>query len=126
MIRRPPRSTRTDTLFPYTTLFRSRGEQHIDAPESCIYFARKPVAGKISPRNILVRHLRSSFHRRAQACAITLGVIPESLFMSDGHFSHHSECFHAHPTEPGQAALPTHQPGAAAYLHPLAHSPTNN
>src|SRR3546814_2846922 len=27
MIRRPPRSTRTDTLFPYTTLFRSRGGQ---------------------------------------------------------------------------------------------------
>src|SRR3546814_19678155 len=26
MIRRPPRSTRTDTLFPYTTLFRSHGE----------------------------------------------------------------------------------------------------
>src|SRR3546814_13139310 len=26
MIRRPPRSTRTDTLFPYTTLFRSRFE----------------------------------------------------------------------------------------------------
>src|SRR3546814_10982431 len=27
MIRRPPRSTRTDTLFPYTTLFRSRLER---------------------------------------------------------------------------------------------------
>src|SRR3546814_5871339 len=26
MLRRPPRSTRTDTLFPYTTLFRSRFE----------------------------------------------------------------------------------------------------
>src|SRR3546814_11570970 len=26
IIRRPPRSTRTDTLFPYTTLFRSQGE----------------------------------------------------------------------------------------------------
>src|SRR3546814_12764575 len=26
MIRRPPRSTRTDTLFPYTTLFRTRPE----------------------------------------------------------------------------------------------------
>src|SRR3546814_6175976 len=26
MLRRPPRSTRTDTLFPYTTLFRSIGE----------------------------------------------------------------------------------------------------
>src|SRR3546814_9090414 len=30
MIRRPPRSTRTDTLFPYTTLFRSIfGEQNV-------------------------------------------------------------------------------------------------
>src|SRR3546814_1433106 len=28
MIRRPPRSTRTDTLFPYTTLFRSPPRQH--------------------------------------------------------------------------------------------------
>src|SRR3546814_8395756 len=30
MIRRPPRSTRTDTLFPYTTLFRSPGAK--DSP----------------------------------------------------------------------------------------------
>src|SRR3546814_12305874 len=28
MIRRPPRSTRTDTLFPYTTLFRSDGARY--------------------------------------------------------------------------------------------------
>src|SRR3546814_3037814 len=33
MIRRPPISTRTDTLFPYTTLFRSLGkEKHANAP----------------------------------------------------------------------------------------------
>src|SRR3546814_662346 len=31
MIRRPPRSTRTDTLFPYTTLFRSLGEARVEA-----------------------------------------------------------------------------------------------
>src|SRR3546814_1302146 len=30
MIRRPPRSTRTDTLFPYTTLFRSTYERAIE------------------------------------------------------------------------------------------------
>src|SRR3546814_15914408 len=30
MIRRPPRSTRTDTLFPYTTLFRSAVQQRAD------------------------------------------------------------------------------------------------
>src|SRR3546814_5328013 len=31
MIRRPPRSTRSDTLFPYTTLVRSTGEIYIEA-----------------------------------------------------------------------------------------------
>src|SRR3546814_11978313 len=32
MIRRPPRSTRTDTLFPYTTLFRSNRQGHHAGP----------------------------------------------------------------------------------------------
>src|SRR3546814_20957515 len=32
MIRRPPRSTRTDTLFPYTTLFRSRSHKPLHSP----------------------------------------------------------------------------------------------
>src|SRR3546814_18372632 len=33
MIRRPPRSTRTDTLFPYTTLFRSISEKQEEVRE---------------------------------------------------------------------------------------------
>src|SRR3546814_7234258 len=33
MIRRPPRSTRTDTLFPYTTLFRSHRQRRLTVPE---------------------------------------------------------------------------------------------
>src|SRR3546814_14685929 len=33
MIRRPPRSTRTDTLLPYTTLFRSLGNYRLAAVE---------------------------------------------------------------------------------------------
>src|SRR3546814_7141637 len=36
MIRRPPRSTRTDTLFPYTTLFRSVGEEHAGGLEQAM------------------------------------------------------------------------------------------
>src|SRR3546814_6334536 len=41
MIRRPPRSTRTDTLFPYTTLFRSpqqqqHGVEDGDRPQLCV------------------------------------------------------------------------------------------
>src|SRR3546814_10384615 len=39
MIRRPPRSTRTDTLFPYTTLFRSA------------VAARRPVERRRARRN---------------------------------------------------------------------------
>src|SRR3546814_4597493 len=35
MIRRPPRSTRTDTLFPYTTLFRSNVSVRVNA---VVYF----------------------------------------------------------------------------------------
>src|SRR3546814_6356961 len=42
MIRRPPRSTRTDTLFPYTTLFRSAvGYASTASIETCL---RRPFA----------------------------------------------------------------------------------
>src|SRR3546814_11251645 len=41
MIRRPPRSTRTDTLFPYTTLFRSGvGEHQQDADDEADKLSR--------------------------------------------------------------------------------------
>src|SRR3546814_11867251 len=39
MIRRPPRSTRTDTLFPYTTLFRSDERRERGARLGCPPFA---------------------------------------------------------------------------------------
>src|SRR3546814_5943443 len=38
MIRRPPRSTRTDTLFPYTTLFRSRRRRPTEARSAVLPF----------------------------------------------------------------------------------------
>src|SRR3546814_17274249 len=46
MIRRPPRSTRTDTLFPYTTLFRSLSRLlggHSDRHRACA--VARPVRG---------------------------------------------------------------------------------
>src|SRR3546814_10630092 len=42
MIRRPPRSTRTDTLFPYTTLFRSQPVGAARDEQEVIAFGRKP------------------------------------------------------------------------------------
>src|SRR3546814_3645106 len=43
MIRRPPRSTRTDTLFPYTTLFRSRAEYAFTLANSGTIAAAQPT-----------------------------------------------------------------------------------
>src|SRR3546814_6738829 len=49
MIRRPPRSTRTDTLFPYTTLFRSNqwpGDRHLhraEANDAITLFLHEPA-----------------------------------------------------------------------------------
>src|SRR3546814_2562413 len=51
MIRRPPRSTRTDTLFPYTTLFRS-GE--VDAVEQAVLQCPLAAAEQRMGRRILV------------------------------------------------------------------------
>src|SRR3546814_10220218 len=71
MIRRPPRSTRTDTLFPYTTLFRSaqrvaakRGEtvavpdavREEGLPEDVLDALRAPagLVGKLRPQALVV------------------------------------------------------------------------
>src|SRR3546814_8214502 len=51
MIRRPPRSTRTDTLFPYTTLFRSQHAALRRRPESPRPAARCAIAQVRSRRN---------------------------------------------------------------------------
>src|SRR3546814_2318421 len=50
MIRRPPRSTRTDTLFPYTTLFRSPLRPRPSAPRRWRGGRRCPAAPRRSPR----------------------------------------------------------------------------
>src|SRR3546814_20594969 len=42
MIRRPPRSTRTDTLFPYTTLFRSPALDALGLPYTTLSYANGP------------------------------------------------------------------------------------
>src|SRR3546814_2482345 len=90
MIRRPPRSTRTDTLFPYTTLFRSRDRYECARDAECARTARRrnarPVGdrdgqgvrtgdppprrasyGKGSRRDLRRRRRRALFHHR-QRC----------------------------------------------------------
>src|SRR3546814_10283789 len=48
MLRPPPRSTRTDTLFPYTTRFRSHDRRHkVRAPGYRCTAPRRPGAGAV-------------------------------------------------------------------------------
>src|SRR3546814_4047893 len=62
MIRRPPRSTRTDTLFPYTTLFRSRSRLVAVSPR-CRSASRRCTAwSRSSPPTAVSSISRSEEH----------------------------------------------------------------
>src|SRR3546814_17751967 len=72
MIRRPPRSTRTDTLFPYTTLFRS----HEDIVITLVLVRRQRRIDPITPRKATEQH--DIHHSRAlSAPGRILGRLPE-------------------------------------------------
>src|SRR3546814_4339879 len=59
MIRRPPRSTRTDTLFPYTTLFRSMTNVW---PKQCVALFELCRREEFARARDLYRMLTPSFH----------------------------------------------------------------
>src|SRR3546814_18022155 len=88
MIRRPPRSTRTDTLFPYTTLFRSRRER--PAPRNA-----RPGGRHRSP----ARHDRAGGNTRS-AGALSQGTpsdgdlkpVPSALVVAQGLPAGRSRC----------------------------------
>src|SRR3546814_7339446 len=74
MIRRPPRSTRTDTLFPYTTLFRSVGlgdrRLGIQHDAQLLLAGDGRGVGAIVQRPVLARgHQRPVGHRPHPAAA---------------------------------------------------------
>src|SRR3546814_2679387 len=69
MIRRPPRSTRTDTLFPYTTLFRSSASG-VEPPASWKDLANPEYKGKVG---VVVANSGGSTWTRAMFERQTLG-----------------------------------------------------
>src|SRR3546814_7336071 len=76
MIRRPPRSTRTDTLFPYTTLFRSlnalSAADTLLVPLQCEFFALEGLS-----------QLLKTVERVQQVFNPGLGIIGVALTMFD-------------------------------------------
>src|SRR3546814_4296013 len=99
MIRRPPISTRTDTLFPYTTLFRSGGRRHDRArpgvdrhrqpPAACCRGVAMDVLDGFDPvlehrvrlavSVLLARHGEISFARLKQQLSLTDGNLGAQL-----------------------------------------------
>src|SRR3546814_3396239 len=75
MIRRPPRSTRTDTLFPYTTLFRSSRGNGILLPLAeatiyCMSMTRQHTFVGVTDGAISVRHDYRNVTEHAPASAV--------------------------------------------------------
>src|SRR3546814_3436519 len=68
MIRRPPRSTRTDTLFPYTTLFRSADRVEIDREAEARGTTAEAEHRAIDARRVIVgdRQDRAAAHPRSE------------------------------------------------------------
>src|SRR3546814_17468405 len=81
MIRRPPRSTRTDTLFPYTTLFRSRGHQlgrRLGSRRHYVEISR--IAGQIIARAFnFEKDRRLAARKRATAWDFELVMVAQTL-----------------------------------------------
>src|SRR3546814_7836369 len=87
MIRRPPRSTRTDTLFPYTTLFRSparpRGRCTARAPGGT---AR--ASPSASPCGLLARlHRELAAPLAEHAVQVVVQQVVDGLLRSEEHTS---------------------------------------
>src|SRR3546814_6737071 len=91
MIRRPPRSTRTDTLFPYTTLFRSLADRHHDPPPVGIAgehrrLHQRRVGDRVSNLTRLGATGRLADLDRDEACC-SLAVAYDRLFEFDANLT---------------------------------------
>src|SRR3546814_19284015 len=77
---RPPRSTRTDHLVPYPTLFRSWLLEEIGAPYEVKYYDRDPVTNLAPPELIAVHPLgKSPVIQDKDRVIIESGAITEYL-----------------------------------------------
>src|SRR3546814_368970 len=63
MIRRPPRSTRTDTLFPYTTLFRSKDVATCEVTPQHLTLAAEDAYPRLGSHAQMNPPIRSAAHR---------------------------------------------------------------
>src|SRR3546814_7053935 len=97
MIRRPPRSTRTDTLFPYTTLFRSqdRPARRRDAVEAAgradhrrdLRLARRAAGAQCAQRDVGLRRRAGRGAERARGATGGTDLVARAGRRSEEHTS---------------------------------------
>src|SRR3546814_5263701 len=87
MIRRPPRSTRTDTLFPYTTLFRSQAADHHDAQVAAAAQDGGVEGGRLPRRQPLPPHPFRSVGAGGQGNEAAGAVHGQDRLRSEEHTS---------------------------------------
>src|SRR3546814_3043266 len=85
MIRRPPRSTRTDTLFPYTTLFRSRLDPGVHRAGKACELVHP--AGVERHRVFVDFNVDQALHRVRLAADRAAGMAPHAFPRSEEHTS---------------------------------------
>src|SRR3546814_6411776 len=93
MIRRPPRATRTDTLFPYTTLFRARSGGCPDGPgrERGLRGKRGRLADGQQPELVVRRAQRLAAVLRAFDPHLHVALARTQIDVADQHVAHGDE-----------------------------------
>src|SRR3546814_14011312 len=123
MIRRPPRSTRTDTLFPYTTLFRSRSRSRGTGPTRKL---RTRTMSQTTPLIDKLAPLRAPTGKRRTTGLVdaTLAKFaashPELAAPVDAAAAESANLKHPFPDPPAHdddANVPAAQP-SSVHLHP--------
>src|SRR3546814_7907905 len=109
MVRRPPRSTRTDTLFPYTTLFRSRPPHR--RPERVLRSAGSPAKTAPSASRLARARLLAPYSMVGSGCAVRLngdiGFLRWPTRVLAGGFTRNQDCDGAdHPQRSEQRQQP--------------------
>src|SRR3546814_16513876 len=117
MIRRPPRSTRTDTLFPYTTLFRSLGRRLFPARLATLGLggahhvdeAFELVDGGVDVDALLLQQLDPILILRDRDAALSLAIVAAIATVYTLPDLGKAEAEPPAPTAPGTARTVAHR-----------------
>src|SRR3546814_18180959 len=122
MIQLPPRSTRTDTLFPYTTLFRSEALAGANSGRIHTFIATSPIHMqyklRMQPDQVVEQAVRAV--KKARSLCADVEFSCEDVGRSEYAFLCRT---HEAAIDPGPPTLHTPQPACSPLPHPTPATP---